>query len=104
MIKVNRAVKLIENNEHKEVTIDEHIGFVKKIYKDFILIELKNYNVCLNKADLIENIGLKLQVRRDNEWLEVGKEVFTDLKLLDSPKARDAYHNFRKMHIREVGR
>ncbi|XZM32548.1 hypothetical protein ACSXAY_11540 [Clostridium perfringens] len=86
----------------KEVTIEEHIGFVKKIYKDFILIELKNYNVCLNKADLIENVGFKLQVRRANEWIEVGKEVFTDLKLLDGPKVREAYHNFRKMSIRRV--
>ena len=102
MLKVNRAVKLIENNERKDVTVDEHIGLVKKIYKDFILIELKNYNVCLNKADLIENVGLKLQVRKDNEWIEVGKEVLKDIRLLDGPKVREAYHNFRKMSIRRV--
>ena len=62
MLKINQAVKLIENNSRREASVDEYIGFIKAIYKDFIVIELKNYNTCLNKADLIEDTGLRLQM------------------------------------------
>ncbi|AMN31740.1 hypothetical protein [Clostridium perfringens] len=96
MIKTNQAVKLIESNGRKEVTINEHIGFIKEIYKDFILIELKNYDTCLNKADLIENIGLRLQVRKENEWIEVGKEIFEGIKVPDGPKDRNIYRPYKK--------
>lgn len=70
MLKINQAVKLIENNSRREASVDEHIGFIKAIYKDFIVIELKNYNTCLNKADLIEDTGLRLQIRKEKR---VGK-------------------------------
>lgn len=40
MLKINQAVKLIENNSRREASVDEHIGFIKAIYKDFIVIEL----------------------------------------------------------------
>ncbi|MDH2474280.1 hypothetical protein [Clostridium perfringens] len=100
MLNIGDKVKLIDINLRKEIAFNEQIGFVEKIYKDFILISLDNYKTCLNKADLIEGEGFKLQVRQDNEWLDIGKEIFKNIKLLDRPKDRDAYHNFRKMSIR----
>lgn len=100
MLNIGYKVKLIDINLRKEIVFNEQIGFVEKIYKDFILISLDNYKTCLNKADLIEGEGFKLKVRQDNEWLDIGKEIFKDIKLLDRPKDRDVYHNFRKMSIR----
>lgn len=83
MLKINQAVKLIENNSRREASVDEHIGFIKAIYKDFIVIELKNYNTCLNKADIIEDTGLRLQIREEKEWVKVGKEIFERIKVPD---------------------
>lgn len=102
MLSIGDEVKLIDIDLRKEIALTEQIGFIERIYKDFIVIKLKNYKTCLNKADLIEGEGFKLQVRQDNEWLDIGKEIFKDIKLLDRPKDRDAYHNFRKMSIRRV--
>ncbi|MDM0609456.1 hypothetical protein QTH09_00255 [Clostridium perfringens] len=100
MLSIGDEVKLIDIDLRKEIALTEQIGFVERIYRDFIVIKLKNYKTCLNKADLIEGVGFKLQVIKDNKSIDVGKEVFKDLKLLDSPKSREAYHNFRKMIIR----
>lgn len=102
MVSIGDEVKLIDINLRKEIILEEQIGFVEKVYKDFILIKLDNYKTCLNKADLIEGEGFKLQVIKDNKSIDVGKEVFKELKLLDSPKCREAYHNFKKMRIRRV--
>ena len=100
MLSIGDKVKLIDIDLRKEIAFTEQIGFVERIYKDFILISLDNYKTCLNKADLIEGVGFKLQVIKDNKSIDVGKEVFKDIKLLDSPKSREAYHNFGKMIIR----
>lgn len=75
MINIGDKVKLIDINLRKEIAFNEQIGFVEKIYKDFILISLENYKTCLNKSDLIEGEGFKLQVRQENEWLDIGKEI-----------------------------
>ncbi|WP_075809903.1 hypothetical protein [Clostridium perfringens] len=100
MLAIGDEVNLIDIDLRKDIAITEQIGFIERIYKDFIVIKLKNYKTCLNKADLIEGEGFKLQVIKDNKSIDVGKEVFKDLKLLDSPKSREAYHNFKKMIIR----
>ncbi|EOU1153730.1 hypothetical protein C4D51_01230 [Clostridium perfringens] len=96
MLKINQAVKLIENNSRREASVDEHIGFIKAIYKDFIVIELKNYNTCLNKADLIEDTGLRLQIREEKEWVKVGKEIFEMIKVPDGQKDRNIYKPYKK--------
>ncbi|MDO6232890.1 hypothetical protein [Clostridium perfringens] len=96
MLKINQAVKLIENNSRREASVDEHIGFIKAIYKDFIVIELKNYNTCLNKSDLIEDTGLRLQIREEKEWVKVGKEIFERIKVPDGPKDRNIYKPYKK--------
>lgn len=100
MLAIGDKVNLIDIDLRKEIALKEQPGVVEKIYEDFILIKLENYRTCLNKADLIEGEGFKLQVIKDNKSIDVGKEVFKDLKLLDSPKSREAYHNFKKMVIR----
>ncbi len=100
MLAIGDEVNLIDIDLRKEIALTEQIGFIERIYKDFIVIKLENYKTCLNKADLIEGVGFKLQVIKDNKSIDVGKEVFKDIKLLDSPKGREAYHNFRKMIIR----
>ena len=96
MLSIGDKVKLIDIDLRKEIAFTEQIGFVERIYKDFILISLDNYKTCLNKADLIEGEGFKLQVRQDNEWLDVGKEIFKDTKLLDRPKDRNIYRPYKK--------
>lgn len=96
MVYIGDKVKLIVIGFHKEKAVKEQIGFVEKIYKDFILIKLENYKTCLNKADLIEGEGFKLQVRQDNEWLYIGKEILKNTKLLDGPKDRNIYRPYKK--------
>ena len=76
MINIGDKVKLIDVNGRKERTLEEHIGFVERISNSFIVIRLKNYRTCLNRADLILDTGLRLQVRKNKQWLEVGKEIF----------------------------
>lgn len=100
MIDIGDKVNLIDIDLRKEIALKEQPGVVEKIYEDFILIKLENYRTCLNKADLIEGEGFKLQVIKDNRLIDVGKEVFKGLRLLDSPKAREPYHNFKKIKIR----
>lgn len=76
MINIGDKVKLIDQNGKKEMKILEHVGFVESISNSFIVIRLKNYRTCINRADLILDTGLRLQVRKNREWLEVGKEIF----------------------------
>ncbi|HFD2032847.1 hypothetical protein [Clostridium perfringens] len=66
MIDIGDKVNLIDIDLRKEIALKEQTGVVEKIYKDFILIKLENYRTCLNKADLIEGEGFKLQVIKDN--------------------------------------
>lgn len=76
MINIGDKVKLIDLNGKKEKREIEHVGFVESISNSFIVIRLKNYRTCINRADLVENTGLRVQVRKNKQWLEVGKEIF----------------------------
>lgn len=96
MLNIGDKVKLIDINLRKEIAFEEQEGVLERIYKDFILIDLENYKTCLNKADLIEGEGFKLQVRQGNEWLDIGKEIFKDTKLLDGQKDRNIYRSYKK--------
>lgn len=84
MINIGDKVKLIDLNGKKEKREIEHIGFVESISNSFIVIRLKNYRTCINRADLIENTGLRLQVRKNREWLEVGKGIFESVEKGDN--------------------
>lgn len=75
MINIGDKVKLIDVIGKTSRT-KEQIGFVESISNSFIVIRLKNYRTCINRADLIEHTGLRLQVRKNREWIEVGKEIF----------------------------
>ena len=96
MVNIGQKARLIILGKCKEIVKREQLGIVESIDKDFIVVKLRNYKTCLNKADLIEGEGLKLQVRQDNEWLDVGKEIFKDTKLLDRPKDRNIYRPYKK--------
>lgn len=77
-------MKLKEGNEIKLIHKDgmgrnrssiEHIGIIKKIYKNYILLDLDKYETCIHLADIIDPHQNILKVRVNKEWIDVTKEM-----------------------------
>lgn len=74
-------MKLEEGQIIKVIKIDYHgkscekIGKVEKRYKNFILLDLNDYKICLGIADLVDPQEYKLKVKKKKEWIDVTKEM-----------------------------
>ena len=53
----------------------EHVCIVKKIYKNYILLDLDKYETCIQVADIIDPNQNILKIRVNKEWIYVTKEM-----------------------------
>ncbi|AIY83493.1 hypothetical protein U729_2592 [Clostridium baratii str. Sullivan] len=75
-LKEGNKVKLI----HKEGmgrnrSSIEYVCIVKKIYKNYILLDLDKYETCIQVADIIDPNQNILKIRVNREWIYVTKEM-----------------------------
>lgn len=68
-----QIIKVIKTDYHAKSC--EKIGKVEKRYKNFILLDLNDYKICLGIADLVDPQEYKLKVKKKKEWIDVTKEM-----------------------------
>lgn len=68
-----QIIKVIKTDYHGKSC--EKIGKVEKRYKNFILLDLNDYKICLGIADLVDPQEYKLKVKKKKEWIDVTKEM-----------------------------
>ncbi len=75
-LKEGNKVKLIhKDGMGRNRNSTEHIGVVKKIYKNYILLDLDKYETCIQLADIIDPNQNVLKVRVNKQWIDVTKEM-----------------------------
>ena len=74
-------MKLEEGQIIKVIKIDYHgkscekIGKVEKRYKNYILLDLKDYKICLGMVDIVDPKEYKLKIKNKEEWIDVTKDM-----------------------------
>ena len=72
-LKIGDSIRLIHRDYHHKAK--NYDGTVNKIYKNYILLDLENYKVCVNVADIIKPEQNLLQIRDNKEFTKVTKEM-----------------------------
>ena len=72
-LKIGDSIRLIHRDyHHKNKNYD---GTVNKIYKNYILLDLENYKVCVNVADIIKPEQNLLQIKKNKEFNKITKDM-----------------------------
>lgn len=72
MVKKGNKIKISSDRYNKSF---ERIGKIEKIYNAFILISFKSYKACINRHQVIKPEKIKIQVRSENKWVDLTKEM-----------------------------
>lgn len=68
-----QIIKVIKTDYHGKSY--EKIGKVEKRYKNYILLDLKDYKICLGMADIVDPKEYKLKIKKKKEWIDVTKDM-----------------------------
>lgn len=72
-LKEGDGIRLVYRDYHHKA--DNYDGTVNKIYKNYILLDLENYKVCVGVADIIDPNQNTLKIRVNKEWVDVTKDM-----------------------------
>lgn len=71
-----QLIKLIVRDYHHRAK--QQVGKVEKIYRTYILLQLKNYKMCITKADVIDPNQYRLKIKKHKKWVNVTKEMIQE--------------------------
>lgn len=87
-----RIVRLMNQGSGLSKTLSESkTGTIVSINKDFITIQLENYRVAFNFADMANPTNRILQIRKDKQWEDVTLEDINNTIGLQHVLVRDKY-------------
>ncbi|BFK81295.1 hypothetical protein I3900191A7_14400 [Clostridium baratii] len=72
-VEEGKIIKVIKTDYHGKSC--KKIGKVEKLYKNYILLDLKDYKICLGMADIVDPKEYKLKIKKKKEWIDVTKEM-----------------------------
>lgn len=87
-----RIVRLMNQGSGLSKTLSKSkTGTIVSINKGFITIQLKNYRVSFNFADMVNPTNRILQIRKDKQWQDVTIEDINNTKELQHIDKKGKY-------------
>ncbi|WP_338627641.1 hypothetical protein QJR52_07090 [Clostridium baratii] len=71
-----RDVRLVRKDYHNRVI--ELPGKIEKIYRDFILVRLKDYKICVGISDILDPWQYILKINENKQWINITKEMLKE--------------------------
>lgn len=72
-LKEGDSIRLVYRDYHHRAK--DYDGTVNKIYKNYILLDLENYKVCVGVADIIDPAQNVLQIKNNKKWVNATKDM-----------------------------